>query len=118
MKVTRKRPSEKELSKVLKDNGSDEVAPSLFLHHLPGELSGIEAGKPFEAHIKGHCRGHECRDEPGGKQTHNYDLDIHDVTPHKGEAKQKPSTRDEVDAAAKKHGLGESKKEEKKEEKK
>jgi hypothetical protein len=112
VKVTHKRPTGKELSKLVKDNGSDEIAPSLFLHHLSGELPGIEGGKPFEAHVKGHCRGHECRDE-GGKMTHSYDLDIHDIEPKKGEAKQKPSTRDQVDEAAKKHGLGEPKKEEK-----
>jgi hypothetical protein len=117
MKVTRKYKDEfKALGPSKGDNG--EISPSLSLRELPKPIEGLEAGQDFEAHIKGKCRGHECRaDKEGGKETHHYDLDVSDFT-HKGggkEIKQKKSGRDEVEEAMDKYDKEDAEKKSKKE---
>jgi hypothetical protein len=119
MKVTRKRESLDKILKASDGDGGGEISPSLMLRDLPKPIEGLEAGQDFEGHIKGKCRGHECRsDKAGGKETHHYDLDVTDFD-HQGAGnggKKKKSSREEVEEAFKKYGP-DSKKEEKKEEK-
>lgn len=113
MKVTRKYKDE--FKSLGPSKGNDEISPSLMLRDLSKPIEGLEAGQDFDANIKGHCRGHECRDD--GK--HHYDLDVHEFD-HKGggAGKKKKSTRDEVEEAMDKYDKEESEKKSKKEEKK
>jgi len=118
MKVTRKRPSEKDLKKVLAAGPPEgDISPSLMLHGLDKEMPGLKAGAPFEAHIKGKCHSYECREGEGGKKSHHYDLDIHDFEPHGKEVKQKESTSDQVDKAFKKYDKDRDKEETEKKQK-
>jgi hypothetical protein len=118
MKVTRKRESLDKILKSSPDGDGGEVAPSLMLRDLTKPIEGLEAGQDFEGHIKGKCRGHECRaDKAGGKETHHYDLDVTDFDHKAKEGKKKKSGREEVEEAFKKYGP-DAKKEEKAEAKK
>lgn len=114
MKVTRKYKDE--FKSLGPSKGNDEISPSLMLRDLKEPIEGMEPGQDFEAHIKGHCRGHDCRDD--GK--HHYDLDVHDFE-HKGggsgkNGKPKKSTREEVADAMDRFDKEESEKKSKKEE--
>lgn len=115
MKVTRRYKDEfKALGPAKGENG--EISPSLMLRDLSKPIEGLDAGQDFEAHIKGHCRGHECRDD--GK--HHYDLDVHDFD-HKGGGKgtkQKKSGHEEVAEAMDKYDKEDKEKKEKKEKEK
>lgn len=116
MKITRKR---KDLDKMLAEAPGEkdgDIAPSLYIRGLGKPIDGLEGGKDFEAHIRGKCRGHECRDE-GGKEQHSYDLDVHDFE-HKGggEPKKKKSPREEVEEAMDKFDKEDAEKKSKKEE--
>lgn len=113
MKVTRKYKDD--FKSLGPPKGGEDISPSLMLRDLSKPIEGLDAGQDFEAHIKGHCRGHECRDD--GK--HHYDLDVHDFE-HKGNggAKKKKSTHEEVGEAMDKYDKEEADKKSKKEEKK
>jgi hypothetical protein len=106
MKVSRKRP---ELSKILKEEPGEkdgEIAPSLFIHQLPGPIPDMPEKGDFAAHIKGKVRRHSVTTE-NGKSHHSYDLDVHHLEPHGakgGNGKKPQSTREGVDEAFKKHG--------------
>jgi hypothetical protein len=113
MKVTRKYKDEFKALGPSKDN--DEISPSLNLRELPKPIEGLEAGQNFEGHIKGKCRGHEIRGGEG-KETHHYDLDVHDFE-HKGngkEVKQKKSGHEEVKEAMDKYDKEDAEKKAKK----
>lgn len=120
MKVTRKYKDEfKALGPAKGDDG--EIAPSLNLRELAKPIEGLEAGQDFEGHIKGKCRGHECRADKDGKGgTHSYDLDVTHFD-HKGggkDVKQKKSGHEEVAEAMDRFDKEESEKKKAKESKK
>ena len=81
---------------------NEEIAPSLRLSELPKEVEGLEAGKEFEAHIRGRCVGHEHREhksEDGkkGEKRHNYELEISHFEHHgPKDVKKKKSTSEET----------------------
>jgi hypothetical protein len=115
MKVTRKFKDDFKMLGPSKDN--DEISPSLNLRDLSKPIEGLEAGQDFEGHVKGKCRGHECRADKDGKEMHNYDLDVSHFE-HKGggkEIKQKKSGRDEVEEAMDKYDKEDAEKKSKKE---
>lgn len=117
MKVTRKFKDEFKTLKAPGDKANgDEIAPTLFLSGLAKEIAGLGDKGDFQAHVKGKVRRHTIRNEDGGKQTHDYDLDVHDFEPHgSGAVPEKKSSRQEVDEALDKFDKEESEKKGKKE---
>jgi len=105
MKVTRKMKDE---FRVLKPSENEEIAPGLSLRELPKAIEGLEAGHEFEATCKGKCKGHEVRSDRDGKETHHYDLDIHEFQ-HKGgggsskNSHPRKTSREQVEDAMDKH---------------
>ena len=107
MKLTRKAPDLKKLLKAEPTGAGEkdgEIAPSLYIHDLPGEIPGMPEKGDFEAHTKGKVRRHGVTTE-NGKTHHSYDLDIHHLEPKNGGMpKKKESTREGVERAFREKG--------------
>lgn len=108
IKVTRKLPNLGSLlSKPQPEDGGkgDEMAPNLYLSHLPSEIENMPEKGDFEGHIKGKVKRHTSTTE-GGKTHHSYDLDVHHFECHnKKGAKAKPAKKGKsVEEAFKEYG--------------
>lgn len=110
MKVTRKLPNLGTLlakPQAAEDGKDDEMAPSLYLSHLPNEIENMPEKGDFEGHIRGKVRRHTSTTE-GGKTHHSYDLDVHHFECHNGK-KKKVNPRESVDSALSRWAKEESK---------